>query len=121
MAFSYDLTTDIGRVRLLVPDRNADCYVFEDEELQAFLSVEGTVRAAAALALETMASNEAYVQKAIRILDLSTDGPATARALMARAAALRAQSEDVDGLFDVAEMIVNDFAARERLWKEALR
>lgn len=89
--FTYDVTTPVGQVRLLIPDRSAEAHMFEDEELAAFLALEGSVRCAAALALETMAANEAYVQKAIRLLDLSTNGPATAAALLQRAAALRAQ------------------------------
>lgn len=123
MSYTYDLTTDVGRVRLMVPDRNAADYVFEDEELEAFLAFEGTVKSASALALETIASDQAMVLKVVRILDLQTDGARVSDALLKRAAQLRAQdeAENVDGLFDWAEMPVSDFAARERLWKEALR
>ena len=128
MTFTYDIATDVGKVRMLIPDRNGAQYMFEDAEIEAFLEMEGNViRRATALALETMASDEAYVQKAIRLMDLSTDGPATARALLTRAALLRSQAADEAAAtstvseFDVAEMIVNDFNARERLMKEALR
>jgi hypothetical protein len=124
MAFTYSLATDIGKVRMLVPDRNAASYFFEDDELTALLAMEGdVVKCAAALALETMASDEAYVQKAIRIMDLSTNGPATAASLMARAKALREQAfiEADTEAFDVAEMVVNDFSFRERVNNEALR
>ncbi len=119
MVFTYTLGTDLGRIRLMIPDNQATAYVFEDDELTEFLNLEGSVRSAAALALETMASNEAYVQKVISILDLSTNGPATAAALMARAAKLREQ--DAAGAFDWAEMVVNDFSYRERVENEELR
>ncbi len=123
MSYTYDLTTDVGRVRLMIPDRIEAEHVFEDEELEAFLALEGTIKAATALALETIASDHAMVLKVVRLLDLQTDGARVSDALLKRAAQLRAQNEaeNVDGLFDWAEMTVNDFAARERLWKEALR
>lgn len=127
MAFTYDVSTDVGKVRLLIMDNNASSYLFEDGELSAFLLMEAdVVRRGAALALETMASNEAYVSKRIEILDLKADGPAVATALMKRAAELRAQADrdeqgEAGGAFDIAEMVVDDFTARERLAKEWLR
>jgi hypothetical protein len=113
---------------MLVPDRAIDSYFFDDSEIDAFLTMEGdTVKKAAALALEIMASDEAYVQKAIRLMDLTTNGPATAAALMSRAKLLRDQADaeaaaaSTVGEFDIAEWVVNDFSGRERVEKEALR
>lgn len=92
MAFTYDTSTDTGKVRLLIPDAKAAAYMFEDAEIAVFLELEdGRIKRGAALALETMASSEAYTQKAIKLLDLSTDGPKVAAELRARAAALREQ------------------------------
>jgi hypothetical protein len=93
MGFSYDLTTNEGVVRMLIPDTDPDSYLLDDDELTAMLALEGTVRSAAALALETIASSEAMVSKKIRTQDLSTDGPAVAVELRGRAAALRAQDD----------------------------
>lgn len=124
MAFTYLLSNDIGRVRLLIPDTNAAAYVWEDDEITALLAAEGNVvKLGTALALETMASNEAFVQKVIKLLELTTNGPATAKALMDRAARLRKQAEDelADAGFDIAEMVVDDFAYREFIEKDALR
>jgi len=125
MAFTYDLTTEAGKVRLLIFDTNSGSYVFEDDELAVFLAIETSVKRAAALALETMASNEAFVLKVITLMDLRTDGAATARALMARAATLRSQADDEeyaeDGAFEVVEWVNDNFSARERLYKQALR
>jgi len=57
--WTYDLTTDIGKIRLLISDTDivpvTDAQ-FSDEELQAFLTIEGSVYLAAALALETWAT-----------------------------------------------------------------
>lgn len=125
MAFTYDVTTDRGKVRMLIPDSNASAYVFEDTEIDAYLSIEDGIRRATALALETLASNEALVLKVIRILDLQTDGARTSDALLKRAALLRGQADADDAasgeLFDWAEMVTNDFSARERLTAAWLR
>ena len=126
MAFTFDVSTDRGQVRLLVPDSSPASYAFEDAEIDAFLTLEGgNVRRAAALALETLASNEALVLKVIRLLELSTDGAKTAQALLQRAALLRGQADEVDAssgdLFDWAEMVLDSFSARERLANQRLR
>ncbi len=106
--YTYDLTTDIGKVRVLIPDRIEAEAFFSDEELGALASLEGSsVKRTAALALETIASDEAYVQKVIRLLDLSTNGPATAKALMERAKVLREQA----ALDDPAELAGFDIAS----------
>lgn len=127
MAFTFDLTTDVGRVRLLIPDRVAGDILFEDEELEAFLALEsGNVRRAAALALETVAADQALTLKVIKTLDLTTDGAKVAEALLKRAEKLREQaaaSEDAEegAAFDIAEMTPTVFAFRERVWKQGLR
>lgn len=131
MTLPYDLTTNTGKVRLLISDTDLDNLIFNDSEIAAFLALEGdNVRLAAAQALDTIASNEALVQKRIRLLDLSTDGPAVARSLRAHASELRRQvydgltSEEENGSstnFDIGEMVVNDFSYRRKIYNEMLR
>jgi hypothetical protein len=127
MAFTFNVATDVGKVRLLVPDRVSADAVFQDDEVEAFLDLEGgVVRRAAALALETIASDNAMTLKVIKLLDLTTDGAKTSDALLKRADKLRAQVETDDqaeegAAFDIAEMVPNSFAWRERVWNEALR
>lgn len=123
--FSYDVSSERGRVRLLIGDTNVESEIFSDREVDAFLAIEGSIRTAAALALETMASGDAYTLKVITLLDLRTDGAATAAALMKRAAALRAQQAAAElaeegGAFDVAEWVVDDFSTREYWRKRVL-
>lgn len=96
MGFSYDLTTNAGVVRMLIPDTDPDAYLLDDDEITAMLALEGTTRSTAALALETIASSESMVSKKIRTQDLSTDGPAVAADLRARAALLRDQDDTAD-------------------------
>lgn len=124
MAFTYDLATTIGQVRLLIPDRVDSGHIFEDAELTGFLAMEDNrVKRGAALALETIASDTAMVLKVMRLLDLTTDGARTSDALLKRAQVLRDQDmvEDVVGAFGYAEMVVNTFSERERLMAEAER
>ena len=117
------LTSDIGRVRLLIPDRSLDLFVFQDDEIEAFLEIEGGVKLATALALETIASDIAMVDKVIRIMDLSTDGAKTSDALLARAKLLREQAYDADStLYGVVEFddltIFNntEYRQKRRTW-----
>lgn len=125
MAFTYALATDAGKVRLLITDVDATEPLFQDDEIDAFLALEGGVRRAAALALETTASNEALVQKMTRLMDLSTNGPAVAKELRERATSLREQADRddmVDGsAFDWAEQVTGPFGARERLANQWIR
>lgn len=125
MTFTYDPITDIGRCRLMVPDRVQALAIFSDEEYEAFLVLEGDLKLAAALALETIASSEVYTLKMIQAGSVKLDGPSVSRALLARAALLRQQvaygSAADGGYFDIAEMVVDPFSFRERVHNEALR
>ena len=46
MAFTYDLTTERGQVRLRLSDTDSTSYVFEDAEVDYFLTAGGSVGAA---------------------------------------------------------------------------
>lgn len=127
--FTYDPTTNRGRVRLLIQDTDTsgppEKQLFTDVEIDAFLGLEDGVFTAAALALETMASQQAMVLKVISLLDLTTNGAAVSSALLERAKRLReladVATEDEQGVFDWAEMITTTWAGDERVWNEALR
>lgn len=126
MTFTYDLTTDIGKIRMLSNDRTAANEIHSDEEIAAFMSLEGSnVKRSAALALETIASSEVLVQKVIRLLDLSTNGASESAELLKRAAILRAEAaaeeDDIDGGVEIAEMIVDQFSLRESTENDAIR
>ncbi|MGB8644037.1 MAG: hypothetical protein WCF84_02280 [Anaerolineae bacterium] len=96
MAFTYDLTTDLGKLRLLLGDTTSGSGIrpdgsnFLDAELTYFLSVEGLVGAAGALACETLATQYATLANLVvgaRREDLGAIGKAFAD----RGAALRSQ------------------------------
>jgi hypothetical protein len=122
MPFTADVTTDVGKVRLLIQDMDEDNPIFPDDaQIEAFLEIEGdTVKLAAALALESIAGNRALVLQVITLLDLRTDGQKVAQALLDTAKRWREtfdSGEDWAG-FDIAQMVDNsDFVRREYLTK----
>lgn len=125
MAFTYDVTTDRGKVRLLINDVSATValQIFQDAEIDAFLELEdNNIRRAAAMGLMTIAGNEVMVLKVIELMDLKTDGAATGRELRMQAEALRKQANEAEeregGGFDVIEQVFDDFSWRERMRKE---
>lgn len=130
MAFTYDVATLAGQVRLLIGDTEATDPLFQDDEITAFLGIEEhDIRLAAALALDVMAANQVMVLKVVTQNGVSTNGAAVAQALRAQAKALRDQAELASGgdaedaLFDWAETVgVSDtFARHERIISQALR
>lgn len=116
MPATYSIATDAGKVRLLISDiggSDGSSFIFEDDEIAAFLSMRGAnVRLAAATALKSIAANEAQVSKRIKFLELSTDGPAVAKELLNTAKKLEEEAtEDLDeeGGFDIAAMSNDPF------------
>lgn len=120
-----DFSTAVAKVRLLIGDIDDTTRMFNDAAIQAFidLALDNNVKRAAAQALLTIAVNETLVQKRIKLLDLSTDGPAEADALRALAKELMAQAdtEEVDGAFDWAAMVNTTAQYDEFMLKERLR
>lgn len=133
MAFTFDPATDRGKVRLLIQDdteqhNGVDVYFFIDAKIDAFIvmaaGIDGdTVFNAAALALDSWASNEAMVMKAVRLLDISTSGPTVSASLRAYAERLRelARQTSDDAGFDFAEPYLGRFSWVEQVLNEAVR
>lgn len=124
MAFTVNYGTDAGKVRLLITDTDSNYPQFTDEQIDAFLSMEGSFRRAAAMALEVIAVNEALIQKRIVALHLETDGPALAAELRNLAKSLREQDKLSAGsgaTFMIAEFADGPEQRSERLRKLAER
>lgn len=121
MSFTYDLSTNVGKVRLLIGDTASGTALFTDEEIAVFLDLEqSNHRQAAAIALDRIALTQALLLKKIEMLDMKLDGPALAAELRAQAKQLRDSDESSAG-FDIAETAGTPFAERERLWKQMQR
>ncbi|MFF3443643.1 hypothetical protein [Streptosporangium sp. NPDC002721] len=115
-----DYTTDVGQVRLLIPDTDPTAQLLNDPQIEAFLRLEGSVKRAAAQALDVIASSEALVSKVISMNGLSIDGTKVAGELRARAGELRRQVDDGDdddsAGFDIVDF--NPYAGRGyRSWR----
>lgn len=103
-------STAIGQVRLLIPDTDqldnladpsaAAEYIFNDAQVQAFLSMnKDNVKRAAAQAKLTLATSEALINKVIRSYDFATDGAKLGAELRAQADQLQ-KDADRDELYD---------------------
>ena len=99
--------------------------ILSDADITTYSTLTGDTRYAAAMALDTIASSEALIQKAISIMGISTNGPATAAALRAHAKSLReavtVEVTTTDAGFDIAEQVYEPFGWRDRVYREALR
>jgi hypothetical protein len=99
MTATYDPSTDVGRVRLLISDvggADSASFLFQDAEIETFLDMSGSIKGAAIEALRAIAGNEAQVQKRITFLELKTDGPAVAKEL-------RELAKDLEASLDIEE------------------
>lgn len=129
MAYSYDVSTSAGKVRLLCNDNDEATHLFEDAEIDTFLELEDGVLRAAALACLTIAGNENLISKKVTFLagaGIQTDGPAVAKELRAQAADLVARAdktelEDDEDAIDIAEFGFEPFSQREILYNDWLR
>jgi hypothetical protein len=146
MSFTYDFNSSpqVSTVRLLIMDTDSTAPIFEDVEITQFLQItssQGIYQSsqsnptgnfiaapvqvysyyqAAALGLQAMASNKAYLSSVSKILDVSLDPSKATKALMDMAKAYL-DRDDNSGAFAIAEWVNDQFSARERVYKQFLR
>ena len=125
-------------------DTDSSAPIFDDDEVNQFIqmtssqaiyqsgqanptgnSVSAPVQVyswyqAAALGLQTMAANKAYLASISKILDVTLDASKSQKALSAMAEAYL-KRDDNSGAFAVAEWVNDEFSARERVYKQFLR
>ena len=90
MAWTYDITTDRGKVRFLCTDSDTTSQVFDDSEIDACLSLSpSNVFSAAALACETWARSRSKISERIRNADGTISQRYTMGELLALAKSLR--------------------------------
>ena len=143
MSWTYDFTNSpvVANVRLLVADTDQTTPIFQDEEINAALSIESSqsiivgltgyspsvpvaqvysYRRAAALLLNSLAANKSRLGGALKVLDIDMDLSKAAAALRDTAKQYIDQEADA-GYFAVSEMVQDSFSMRERLWKMLYR
>jgi hypothetical protein len=119
--YTYDLATEIGQVRLKIGDTDIDPTtdaIFSDEEIQYFLTAEGSVTMASAVALETIAASRALIARMLKTLKYAEDTRGVSKELLETAKALRANAPPSYG---AAERAFSDMSARDIIHREALR
>ena len=125
MTWTYDPSTDLGKMRLLIADTDSSRQIMEDEDLQAFIAISGHYWPGAAMALDSIATNEVLTQKVLTIMGTSTDGAKVAKELRARAMQLRADFKNFGPTtelgFATAEMPDGAFSREEMLLKQYMR
>ncbi len=125
MSATYDLGTDVGKFRAIFPDTDLSNPLFQDQEIQVFLDLEGDLRRARARGLERAASDLVLTLRVTRILGLEVDGASAGRELRLEAQAEREKAAEAEArdepMFDWAEMAVDAFSTRELLAASALR
>lgn len=90
MSWTYDVTTDRGKVRLLCTDSDATSPVFDDSEIDVFLALmPSSLFAAAALACETWARSRSKLSLRVRNADGTTQERYSMAELLALAKSLR--------------------------------
>lgn len=101
MSFTYDLDTNIGKIRLIIQDNDAADYHFEDAELTAFYGFEGSVNLAAAAAFESWGAAYSLNADSERIGDYNY-AQSISRKMLEQAARLR-KNEAEKPAFEWAE------------------
>ena len=81
MAFTYDITTDRGRVRFNLADTSVTAYIFEDAEIDQMLSTEGSVDGATVACLRVLLVDKARRAKSFSMQGLSLDDTAQIEAI----------------------------------------
>jgi len=71
MTFTYDIATQIGKVRRITSDTIEADPILTDEEIEYFLTAEGSVNLAAAAAAEAIAAMYALTADTEKIGDYS--------------------------------------------------
>lgn len=145
--FTYDFNTapQLSQVRMMIADTDITHPIFDDDEVNNALYLESSqglfvsgqavptavsyapsipivysVRRAAALLLDCIASNKAKLAALSELLDVHLQPEKAAQELRAQAKALR-DTEANMGNFAIAEMGDGAFWERERIYKQLLR
>ena len=124
MSFTYDLATNLGKLRLMIRDTdiaNPERQLFQDNEISFFLSQNNqTLRLAAADALEALAANAALLAKIEQIGSYKIDSTRMAEAIRKQATRYRELEEQAPA-FGFAEQTLSKFSWDEIVVNELLR
>jgi hypothetical protein len=145
--FTYDFVSNpqLSQVRMLIADTDITHPIYDDDEITNALYLESSqglfvsgqsvpiavsyapavpivysVYRSAALLLDALASNKSRLAAINSLLDVKLSPEKAAQELRATAKEYR-DVEANNGSFAIAEMVNDQFSARERIWKQLLR
>lgn len=76
MAFTYDISTDAGALRLRIADTDSTAYAFEDDEIAYFLAQGGSVDGGARMAIQVLLTDKARRARRFSVPGMSYDDSA---------------------------------------------
>jgi len=143
--FTFDFATEplLSQVRALIPDTTPPG-IFSDDEINMFINLESSqglyvsgqgaptassrtvvplvysVRRSAAMALDVIANKLTRLAGVVQILDVKLQLNVAAAQAKANAKDLRDQEARL-GSFAIAELVYDQFSARERIYSQLLR
>jgi hypothetical protein len=142
MSFTYDPTTDLGKVRLLIPDTDSTNPIFTDAEITAFFQIQQmqfqssmffsppggrnlpsspvSLLRVAALAIGVIAGNQAKLSQITQILDVHLSPDKAAQQLREQAREYRC-IDDEAGAFAIIEQCATGWAFSDRWWNQIQR
>ena len=121
MAFTYDPTTNRGKVRNMIGDAVDSGHILEDADIDSFLSITSSdLYKAAALCLYRIAASRALLAKKKTAGNYSEDLSAISAQCLAVAKVYEGMSQNTPAEAQ-AEIITTDFSYRDILINKVLR
>ncbi len=141
MSFSYNFGANpqIDAPRLLIADTDSTHAIFQDQEIILAYQIDNVTffpavfqgqagstvgtpsyRRCAATLLDALAANKARLAGTLKVLDIQIGLDKAAAALQDQAKFLR-ETEMNSGAFAIAELYLDQFTGRQRIWKQLLR
>jgi len=109
MAFTYDLATDRGQLRLRLADTNSEAYAFEDAEIDYFLTKGGSVDGGAREGINVLRMDRARRARKFTVPGMSYDDSAALAALDRLAADLGANMPSIGITFPALQPFDSGF------------
>jgi len=121
MATTFDLNTNVGKVRNIIGDSDTSDAHFTDEQISSFLTIQSNdLFLTSAMALRSMAANKAFIEKARRAGNYWEDTKGISKALLAAAEKLEVMAREAPAEA-VADVVYTDFNYNDILIKKSLR
>ncbi len=116
MAYTYCLTDDIGKTRLLIADTDISDATFSDEEITFALDTEGGLYLAAAMLLRVLAADQSRLAVRVSRSGVSEDLTQVAQQLRAQADVYAQKAaDDVGGISAIVSPSWEPFSYTDNL------